>query len=365
MQKIAAIIVAAGEGMRLPGDRPKAYRLFCGKPLWQHSFGVFKAHAAIGRLVLVANPAHREWLGEQEFVPGGATRQESVANGLAALAENPPEVVLIHDAARPFVDAALIDRVIEALAAGHPAVVTAVTVKDTIKQVAEGRVTTPNRHELYAAQTPQGFDYGLIAALHSNSASTEATDDAQLAEWAGVAVHLVSGDERNKKITTPEDLPMTPRTGMGFDVHRLIPGDGVWIGGVKIPCEWKLEGHSDADAGLHALTDAILGAVALADIGQHFPPSDPQWKGADSSLFLAHAAKLAAEKGAQIQHCDLTIICEKPKIGPYREAMRARIAEILALPMDAVSVKATTTEGLGFTGRGEGIAAQAVVTVLQ
>lgn len=368
-RKIAAIIVAAGEGTRLPGSCPKAYRVLHGKPLWRHSYDVFNMHPAIGEIMLVVNPNHLSQgqplpVGEVTYVEGGKTRQESVAKGLKALEEKGTTHVLIHDAARPFLDRALIDRVLEGLEQ-HPAVIPAIPVKDTIKRMDEGRVVTPDRHSLCAAQTPQGFRYDTILQLHKKYTDRHATDDAQLAEWAGIPVHVVAGDEANKKITTAEDLPMEARTGMGFDVHRFIPGDSLRLCGVDIPSNVKLEGHSDADVGLHALTDAILGALALGDIGMHFSPNDLKWKGADSIVFLRHACALATERNARITHIDLTLICEKPKINPYRDAMRSKVAEILNLPVDAVSVKATTTEGLGFTGRGEGIAAQAVVTVLQ
>jgi 2-C-methyl-D-erythritol 4-phosphate cytidylyltransferase/2-C-methyl-D-erythritol 2,4-cyclodiphosphate synthase len=301
-----------------------------------------------------------------------------VHNGLESLTGNPPDLVLIHDAARPFIDSPTIDRTIDALQ-DHDGALVAVQVVDTLKR-AEGKFSgeTVDRAGLWRAQTPQGFRFQPILAAHRRAASgPEMTDDAAVAEAAGIRVVLVPGIVNNFKVTTRADferaehmmaeqrvaVPLEYRTGSGYDVHRLIDGDGVWLCGVKIPHDMKLEGHSDADVAMHALTDAILGAIAAQDIGAHFPPSDPQWRGAPSWKFLDHAMKLVAAKGGQVTHCDVTIICERPKVGPHRDAMIARLAEIMGVDPHRISVKATTTEKLGFTGRGEGIAAQAMATV--
>jgi 2-C-methyl-D-erythritol 4-phosphate cytidylyltransferase / 2-C-methyl-D-erythritol 2,4-cyclodiphosphate synthase len=307
---------------------------------------------------------------------GGATRQASVRAGLSVLAAHVPERVLIHDAVRPFVSADTIARVLEALA-DSPAAVAAVALTDTLKQAGpDGRVTaTLDRAGLWRAQTPQGFRFPDILAAHERAAASrfEATDDAAIAEWAGLAVTLVPDSPANTKITTPEDLAMAEqrlralpdvRTGSGFDVHRLIPGDHVWLGGVRIPHTHGLQGHSDADVALHALTDALLGAIGDGDIGQHFPDSDPRWKGAASQIFLAEAARRVRMAGGRIGNVDVTLLCEGPRIGPHRQTMQARIASILDLEPSRVGVKATTTEDLGFVGRGEGIAALASATVI-
>jgi len=303
---------------------------------------------------------------------GGATRQESVRHGLESLRAAAPEVVLIHDGVRPLLDAALIDRVLDGLAR-HAAVLPALPVTDTLKRVADNSVLgTVERAGLFRAQTPQGFRYPDILAAHRRHAGSALTDDVALAEAAGLAVAVVAGDESNLKITAPEDLAraarllgagLVPRTGLGFDVHRLAPGDGLVLVGVRLPEPLRLIGHSDADVGLHAVTDALLGALGAGDIGSHFPPSEARWAGADSALFVEHARQLVAAAGGRIEHVDLTLICERPRIGSHRAAMVARLALLLGLEPGRVSVKATTTEGLGFTGRGEGIAAQAVATV--
>jgi 2-C-methyl-D-erythritol 4-phosphate cytidylyltransferase/2-C-methyl-D-erythritol 2,4-cyclodiphosphate synthase len=305
-------------------------------------------------------------------VAGGATRQESVLRGLEGLRAAAPETVLIHDGVRPLVDAALIDRVIDGLAE-HVAVLPALPVTDTLKRVADDHVLgTVERAGLFRAQTPQGFRYPAILDAHRRQAGSAMTDDVALAEAAGIAVAVVAGDECNLKITAPEDLgraerllgrSLVPRTGLGFDVHRLTAGEGLVLAGVRLPEPLRLIGHSDADVGLHAVTDALLGTLGAGDIGSHFPPREARWKGADSALFLAHARELIAAAGGRIEHVDLTLICERPRIGPYRAAMVERLRELLGLGLGRVSVKATTTERLGFTGRGEGIAAQAVATV--
>jgi 2-C-methyl-D-erythritol 4-phosphate cytidylyltransferase/2-C-methyl-D-erythritol 2,4-cyclodiphosphate synthase len=310
-------------------------------------------------------------------VAGGATRQESVARGLQALSNEDEAIVLIHDAARPLITSDLIGRCIGRalgqLGAGEAvAVVPALAVPDSLRRGADRLQAEVDRAGLLRVQTPQCFELRSFTALHQGSADAEATDDAALAIRAGWSVATVPGDEMNMKLTTPADFARAEamlgarysvRTGLGYDVHAFEPGDHVWIGGVRIEHGRSLKGHSDADVGLHALTDALLGSIAAGDIGDHFPPSDPKWKGAPSPIFLEHARDLVEQSGGRIEHVDLTIICEAPRIGPHREAMRARIAELLRLPLQRVSVKATTTERLGFTGRGEGIAAQAVATV--
>ncbi len=310
-------------------------------------------------------------------VSGGATRQASVRAGLEALAAAGPRCVLIHDAARPFVDTDTISRVVDALETTAGAIAAA-PVADTLKMDrGDGIIEkTIARDGLWRAQTPQGFHFAEILAAHKRAEAegrNDFTDDSGLAEWAGLDVQLVTGSTRNIKMTTAEDLamaqrivgtPYEPRVGSGFDVHKFGPGDHIWLCGVKIAHTQSLVGHSDADAPLHALTDAILGALGDGDIGQHFPPSDPQWKGAPSRLFLDDAAKRVTARGGRITHVDITILCEAPKIGPHRDSMRQAIAEILHLPIDRVGIKATTTEQLGFTGRGEGLAALATATLL-
>jgi len=382
--KVIALIVAAGSGSRMGKDMPKQYLPLGGKTVLRHCLETFRRHPRISGVRVVINDALRDLynnavagLDLMPPVAGGQKRQDSVRAGLESLAADAPDLVLIHDAARPFIDGATIDRTIDTLAI-HDGALVAVPVVDTLKRGApDGADTfsgvTVDRNGLWRAQTPQGFRFQPLLAAHRQAAAgPEMTDDAAVAEAAGMKVALVLGHENNFKITAPADLEraerlmseqMEYRTGNGFDVHRLIPGDGVIMCGVTIPYHQKLEGHSDADVGMHALTDAILGAIGAGDIGQHFPPSDPQWRGAASWKFLAHAAKLVADKGGRIAHCDITIICEKPKVGPHRAAMQAKLAEILGIALDRVSVKATTTEQLGFTGRGEGVAAQATATV--
>jgi 2-C-methyl-D-erythritol 4-phosphate cytidylyltransferase / 2-C-methyl-D-erythritol 2,4-cyclodiphosphate synthase len=374
-----ALIVAAGRGQRLGGAMPKQYLPLTGKPVLRHSLETFLRHPAVDAVRVVIHgedidlyQAATADLAPLAPIPGGATRQESVRLGLESLAALQPLRVLIHDAARPFADAALIGRMVAALGAA-PGAIPALPVADTIKRGAGGLILeTVERTALWRAQTPQAFRFPEILAAHRAAAGRELTDDAAVAEAAGLAVALVEGSEDNFKVTTQADLeraerllarPTDIRCGNGFDVHRFAPGDRVMICGISVPHDFGLEGHSDADVGLHALTDAILGAIGAGDIGQHFPPADPQWRGADSSRFLAHAAALVAGHGGRILGLDVTIICERPRVGPHRAAMVARIAEILGLDPGRVSVKATTTEGLGFTGRREGIAAQATATV--
>lgn len=324
-------------------------------------------HARIGKHAKLIGPAY-----------GGASRQASVLAGLRMLQDAKPDNVLIHDAARPFVSGEIISRAVTALESG-PACLAAIPVSDTLKAEENGHVArTIDRRSLWRAQTPQGFHYGMILAAHEKAERERCddfTDDAALAEWQGQAVALVMGSERNIKLTTAEDFDLAERllrepgmayetrTGSGYDVHAFAPGDAVMLCGVSMPHDAKLSGHSDADVGLHALTDALLGAIGSGDIGSHFPPSDPQWKGADSSLFLRHAAALVRGAGGRLVNADVTLICERPKIGPHRDAMRKRIAEIVGTDVSRIGVKATTTEGLGFTGRREGIAAMASVAV--
>lgn len=375
--RVAALIVAAGRGVRAGGDLPKQYRRLGGRMVLTRAVATFAEHPRIAEVRVVIHPDDRALHDEAvaglavgQPVAGGATRQESVLRGLGALDGSPPDMVLIHDAARCFVSAELIDRVLDVMTS-QPGVgaIPALPVTDTIKRVAGDLIeTTVPRAALCRAQTPQGFPYRAILAAHGAARGRELTDDAAVAEAAGIPVRLVAGSEENLKMTTPEDFrrhaQLGPRTGTGFDVHRFTAGDHVWLCGVKVPHSRGLEGHSDADAGLHALTDAILGALGAGDIGEHFPPSDPQWKGAASDRFLAHAAALVEAAGGRIAHCDVTLICEHPKIGPHKAAMRASIAGILGIDAGRVSVKATTTEHLGFTGRGEGLAAQAIATLL-
>jgi 2-C-methyl-D-erythritol 4-phosphate cytidylyltransferase / 2-C-methyl-D-erythritol 2,4-cyclodiphosphate synthase len=374
-----ALIVAAGRGARFGGGLPKQYRRLGGFPVLRHSVQTFARHPDVAHVRVVIHADDRalhdeavDGLAVETPVVGGATRQDSVRLGLESLEAYSPETVLIHDAARPFIDAATIARTVDCLAQEEGALV-AVSVVDTLKRGADGQVTgTVDRAGLYRAQTPQGFRYQAILAAHRAAAGREMTDDAAVAEAAGIGVRLVEGSDANFKITTEDDLARaerhlaasgTVRVGSGFDVHAFGPGDHVWLGGVKIAHDRGLQGHSDADVGLHAITDALLGAIGDGDIGSHFPNTDPRWKGASSDRFLAHAGELVAARGGAVLNVDLTLICEAPKIRPHHAAMVVRIAEILGLPKTGVSVKATTTEGLGFTGRGEGIAAQAVATV--
>ncbi|AYO82423.1 bifunctional 2-C-methyl-D-erythritol 4-phosphate cytidylyltransferase/2-C-methyl-D-erythritol 2,4-cyclodiphosphate synthase [Methylobacterium brachiatum] len=405
---VAAVVVAAGRGIRIGGGTPKQYRRVGGQAVLTRTLAALAAQDAIDRIqpVIAADaaafflscldelaPELREKIGAP--VEGGATRQLSVRAGLEALASgDAPEIVLVHDAARPYVDAALIAR---AIAAGrdHGAAVPGVPVTDTVKRVAEiapgiGRVhETPPREHLRAVQTPQAFAFAPLLGAHRDAAAQGLdgfTDDGALAEWAGLPVVVFVGDIANRKITQPADLieadrafasdpsempapgarAMTAyvtRLGTGFDVHAFTTGDHVWLGGIKIPADRGVLAHSDGDVALHALTDALLGAIADGDIGTHFPPSDERWRGASSDQFLAHACGLVRARGGRIDHLDITVLAEAPRIGQHREAIRARIAEIAGVPLTAVSIKATTTEKLGFVGRAEGLAAQAAATI--
>ena len=380
MASTYALIVAAGRGTRFGGALPKQYLPLGGITVLRHAVTAFANHPRIAG-VLVAIRAEDQALFERAIaeltvlppVPGGAERQDSVRLGLEALAPHKPDRVLIHDGARPFPDAALIDRVVDALDRA-PAAIPGLPLGDTIKRVEDGRITgTVDRAQLWRAQTPQGFHFDSILAAHRQMAGRVLTDDAAVAEAAGIAPLIVAGSEENLKVTAAEDLTAAERlltarlgdmrVGQGFDVHPFGPGDHVMVCGVAIPHEVAPVGHSDADVGLHALTDAVLGAIGAGDIGMHFPPSDPRWGGASSDRFLAYAATLVRDRGGAIAAVDVTIICERPKIAPYRDRMIERVADILEISPGRVSVKATTTERLGFTGRGEGIAAQAVATV--
>lgn len=373
-----ALVVAAGAGQRAGGAAPKQYQPLRGRPMLRHCLDTFVAHPGVDATAVVIDPAHRALydaatagLDLLPTVAGGATRQQSCHLGLQALAQDPPDQVLIHDAARPFVSPAVVDRVLTALEA-VPGALPALPVADTLKRAGQHTVTeTVDRAGLWRAQTPQGFAYAPIAAAHDAARGRDdLTDDAAVAEAAGLAVAIVAGDPDNEKITTSEQLAGANavsaqlRTGFGFDVHAFADGgDHVVLGGVPIAHNRSLAGHSDADVVFHAITDAVLGAIAAGDIGQHFPPSDDQWRGSASSVFLSHAAELVAAQGGRITNVDVTVICQAPPIGPHRAAMQAAIAETLGIAANQVGVKATTTEGLGFTGRGEGIAAQAVATV--
>jgi 2-C-methyl-D-erythritol 4-phosphate cytidylyltransferase / 2-C-methyl-D-erythritol 2,4-cyclodiphosphate synthase len=374
--KTVALIVAAGRGERAGGDVPKQYRRIGGKPVVAHAVDSFTRHPAIDEIrVVIAEGQEDEYrsaIGGRTLPPpvvGGATRRESVRAGLEVI---DAAKVLIHDAARPFVPPEVIDRLIAALDTS-PGAVPALPVVDTLARGGDRLGETIPREDLVRVQTPQAFRRDAILAAHRAwPAGREATDDAQIARAAGFEVATVAGDRLLEKLTYAEDFAaaearlgsrMTTRTGMGFDVHAFAPGDRLWLGGVAIAYDRTLSGHSDADVALHALTDALLGAIGDGDIGSHFPPSDSRWRGAASALFLEHARDRIAERGGIIDHVDLTIICEAPRIGPHREAMRTRIAGLLRLAEGRVSVKATTTERLGFTGRSEGIAAQAIATV--
>ncbi|MFY7782045.1 MAG: bifunctional 2-C-methyl-D-erythritol 4-phosphate cytidylyltransferase/2-C-methyl-D-erythritol 2,4-cyclodiphosphate synthase [Tagaea sp.] len=378
MSETIALVLAAGKGKRLPGDVPKQYRDLAGAPVLRRALDAFARHARIDAVRVVFDPADAlpyaratEGLALLDPVPGGAERQDSVRRGLESLEARRPARVLIHDGARPFPDERLIDRLIDALDAA-PGAIAAIPVVDTLWRAGDdGAETLVPRQGLWRAQTPQAFRYADILAAHRAAAGLNLTDDAAVARHAGLRVSLVMAGEENFKITTESDLSRAARalartdirTGTGFDVHKFGPGDGVWLCGVRVPHDATLDGHSDADVGIHALVDALLGAIGAADIGAHFPPTDPRWEGAASDRFLAHAAALVRERGGEIRHVDVTLICERPKVGPHREAMRAALARILDIDVARVSVKATTTEGLGFAGRREGIAAQAAATV--
>ena len=378
---IAVILVAAGRGSRMGGGVPKQWRMLNNRPVLAHTIDAFRA-AGLGNILLVIHEddrARAETLGVPHVL-GGSSRTQSVRAALEALSDTPPAKVLIHDGARPLVEREVIHGVVGALAQ-HPAAAPALPVTDALWQGENGHVAgLRDRDDLYRAQTPQGFDYArLLAAYRAHPG--DAADDVAIARAAGMPVWITQGSESNIKLTYPVDFEraeralaghqaikgqtMDIRLGNGYDVHAFTEGDHVWLCGVKVPHTRALLGHSDADVGMHALTDAIYGAMAEGDIGRHFPPSDPQWKGAESHIFLRHAAELARSKGYAIANCDVTLVCERPKIGPHAEAMRDALAQIMAVDLDRVSVKATTSERLGFTGREEGIAALATATLVR
>lgn len=376
-QKTAALILASGTGSRLGADTPKQYLPLLGRRVVDWSLRVLQDHPLIDKVYVAVHPDHAVYyagLDAAVLVTGGATRQDSARQSLAEIAE---DRVLIHDAARPCLTADLVTRLCTALD-GADAAAPVLPVADTVRRAdAAGHLHTESREGLMTVSTPQAFNKSLIQRLHTKYANDAVTDDAALCEKDGIAVVSVTGDRNNIKITHAEDLPLAEqilssrlgdiRTGKGYDVHKLVSPKHdlhrLMLCGIPLPHDKVLDGHSDADVALHALTDAILGTICDGDIGAHFSPSDARWKNADSAMFLRHAADLVAKTGGAITHADITIMCERPKIGPHRDAMRARVADILSLPIQRVSVKATTTEGLGFAGRGEGIIAEAVATV--
>lgn len=386
------VIVAAGRGERAGSheEGPKQYRLIGGKPVITHTLENFMTWEHAAHIVVVIHPdddalvakAFRQVLSAKpiEAVHGGATRQQSVLAGLRHLKNKGITHVLIHDAVRPFFDHQLLDRIADSLAGGAPAVLPAMPVADTLKR-ADGTGTvleTVSREHLFAAQTPQSFVYDTILSAHEKASEigrTDFTDDASIAEWAGIPVTIVEGAADNVKLTVKRDIALANdrlsssqlpdvRTGNGYDVHQLEAGDGVTLCGVFIPHDQRLKGHSDADVALHALTDALLATCGAGDIGDHFPPSDPQWKGAPSRIFLEHAAKIVRDRGGTIMNADVSLIAEAPKVGPHRDAMRTNLSEFLGISIDRCSVKATTNETIGFVGRREGIAAIATATVV-
>ncbi len=384
MAEVAVVVVAAGRGTRAGGDKPKQFRRIGDETMLRRCLVMLVEAPNVGLVQPVIRSEDREFFdaaaAELDVLPpafGGATRQASVRAGLEALAARKPDIVLVHDAARPFATHALVTRAIDA-AAKTGAAVPALAVTDTVKLVDDGGYVaqTLDRGRLRSIQTPQGFAFAPLLEAHRKAAAQgrqDFTDDAALAEWAGMKVSVFEGEAGNMKITNSDDFVRAEqmhfaqladvRTGTGIDVHAFAPGDHVMLGGVRIPHGQKLSGHSDADVVLHAATDALLGALADGDIGAHFPPSDPQWKGAASDQFLKFAVERVKARGGRIAHIDITVVCEAPKIGPHRDAMRLKIAEIAGIASDRVAVKATTSEKLGFTGRGEGIAAYATATI--
>jgi 2-C-methyl-D-erythritol 4-phosphate cytidylyltransferase / 2-C-methyl-D-erythritol 2,4-cyclodiphosphate synthase len=374
LPRIAAVIVAAGSGIRVSGAIPKQFRIVRGQPLLRHSVAALALHPRIDHVVVVIGEGQEadakaalHGLPECLFTTGAATRRGSVLNGLRAIGTaGGADKVLIHDAARPFLSARVIDDLVDSLDAA-PGAVPALAVVDSLARGSDVLSGTVDRDNLWRIQTPQAFGFATIHKVHEDWTGDEPTDDARMLMAAGHEVRIIPGDEQLSKFTFASDFEgqdMTPNTrnGSGFDVHRLLAGEELWLCGVQIPHDKGLAGHSDADVAMHALTDAVLGAIALGDIGDHFPPSDPQWRGASSDRFLGHAVSLARAQGYDLANADVTIICEAPKIGPHKEKMRKRLAEIMSVDVARISVKATTTEMLGFTGRGEGIAAQAVAT---
>ena len=379
--RVVALVVAAGQGSRAGGDSPKQFRRIAGKAVIAHAVDALARHPRIEALMLVVGTGQEDTvsalISPQKVVAiaqGADSRRGSVRAGLEAIAAaGGADLVLIHDAARPFLPADVVDRLLAALDTAAGAIPVLPVADTLVRGVGDRAGNVVDRSGLFRVQTPQAFHFDTILAAHRDwDDAQEATDDAQMLRAGGHDVILVPGDERLEKLTYPQDFDRaetwlagqrTTRIGMGYDVHRLAEGEQLWLGGVQIEHDRGLAGHSDADVAIHAIVDALLGALAEGDIGSHFPPSDPQWRGAASSRFLEYAGARVVDRGGRIDHVDLTIICEAPKIGPHRERMRTRIGEILAIPLDRVSVKATTTEGLGFAGRREGIAAQAVATI--
>ena len=382
---IVALIVAAGNGSRAGLVIPKQFSILAGQPMLHHSFAAFSKHPQIAKTFVVIGEGQEQFATDAlagmelpRLITGGALRRDSVRNGLETIdREGGADYVLIHDAARPFVSMRIIDDLISALS-DHAGAVPVLPVIDSVAYGSEIMGATIERENLYRIQTPQAFHFNAILSAHRNwNEAHEASDDARMLMQQGGDVALVTGDERLNKFTFADDFSNAAghdedmhnaniaRTGTGFDVHRLVAGAELWLCGIKIEHTHGLLGHSDADVALHALTDAVLGALALGDIGDHFPPSDPKWRGASSDQFLEYAISLASQKGCHLSNADVTIICEVPKIGPHRANMRAKLAHVMGVDIDRISVKATTTEMLGFTGRGEGIAAQAVVTFMQ
>jgi 2-C-methyl-D-erythritol 4-phosphate cytidylyltransferase/2-C-methyl-D-erythritol 2,4-cyclodiphosphate synthase len=378
---VAAVIVAAGRGARVGGQEPKQFRPFAGQTALRMTLERFAGHSGVSLVQPVIHPDDRERYADEAAgltllppVSGGTMRQESVRAGLDALAPKAPDIVLVHDAARPFASHSLISRSIAA-AGEFGAAIPALEVSDAVKLVdGAGAVTDAvERNKVRLVQTPQAFSFMRLREAHHKAAGAgfrDFPDDAALAQWAGMKVNVFPGDHANIKLTTPDDFIRAEarmlrdvRTGTGIDVHAFAPGDHVTLGGVRIPHDRALSGHSDADVVLHALVDAILGALADGDIGVHFPPSDPQWRGAASDRFVTFAMDRLAKRGGRISHIDINIVCESPRIGPHRDAMRARIAGLCGTDVDRVAIKATTSEGLGFTGRGDGIAAFATATI--
>ncbi|MSO70748.1 MAG: bifunctional 2-C-methyl-D-erythritol 4-phosphate cytidylyltransferase/2-C-methyl-D-erythritol 2,4-cyclodiphosphate synthase [Alphaproteobacteria bacterium] len=380
MATVAALVVAAGRGKRMPGEIPKQYRSLAGRPILTHSLAALRNHPQVSAALAVIHPddlklyeAATAGLDLLPPVLGGPSRQDSVREGLERLSLLPGvDRVLIHDGVRPLLPVAVIDRVLAALDK-TPGAIAGLQVVDTLKRTDGGLITaTVSRDGMWRAQTPQGFHLEAILMAHRKSAGRELTDDAAVAEAAGLEVAIVAGDARALKITTESDLRRAERLlagatetriGSGFDVHRFGPGDHVMLCGIRVPHGQGLIGHSDADVALHAATDALLGAIGDGDIGQHYPPGDPRWKGAASARFLADAVERLRARGGRLLNLDVTLICEEPRIGPHRDRMRAQVAEILGVAIERINIKATTTEKLGFTGRGEGVAAQAVASV--
>lgn len=380
-KSVAVIIVAAGRGHRASKGLPKQYENIFSKSVLNHTIKSFTSCDTISTILCVIHPDDQR-LYEKSIAPydilppvhGGPTRQDSAYLGLKAIEKFAPDIVLIHDAARPFIEANIIKTLIDTIACGEKAALPAVPIVDSLKKADGDYVSSAaDREGLYRAQTPQAFSYGAILAAHQAAEGQELTDDIAVAAASGIQAKIIAGSEAAFKITHREDFKKAEhylmmqmndiRVGKGYDVHKFEAGDHVWLCGVKLPHNMALKGHSDADVAMHALTDALYGALAEGDIGRHFPPTEAKWKGAASNIFLKHAAAMVSERGGMIANVDLTIICEAPKVSPHADAMRASLAAIMDMDISRISVKATTTEKLGFTGRGEGIAAEAIATV--